>query len=161
MLSIFKLRKKFLLCHVPTECLLFTSHLYGGTFEVQPGSRVQYFNLKLQEVQLRLRDAQVPSLPSAALQGFWFLLPPFSKSKEPYNPVRGSDSGLCAGTPVGTTMPYLFLTKHVRHSWRLDLAPGGTVMPAVIWILLFMQLGTFRPLGLGTSRPSVCLCHLG
>lgn len=29
------------------------------------------------------------------------------------------------------------------------------------WILLFTRLGTFRPLGLGTPRPSVCPCHLG
>lgn len=122
-----------------------------GSFEVQPGSRVQYFNLKLQKVQLRLRDAQVPSLPSAALQGFWFLLPPFSKSKEPYNPVGGSDSGLCAGNPVGTAMPYLFLTKHVRHSWRRYLAPGDTVMPAVIWILLSLGAGHLQALCVSLS----------
>lgn len=43
-----------------------------GAFEAQPGSGVQYFTAKVQQVQLCLRDAQDPSLPSAVLPGFWF-----------------------------------------------------------------------------------------
>lgn len=127
-------------------------------FEVPPGSGGQYFSLKLQRVKHHLRHAQGPGLPSAVPQGFWFLNATLPKILE----IQGaSDCGLSAGSPVGTVMPYLllmgkgaFLSSMVdilerlrRSRWRWD----GS------WILLFTRLGIFRPLRLGTPRPSVSL----
>lgn len=112
MLSILRLRKTFLLSHVPTECLLFTSHLYGvGAFEAQPGSGVQYFNPKPQKVQLHLRDTRSPSCPRQPLGASGSFLP---SSRDPRNQRSHTIqweavTGLCAGSPVGTAMPYLFL----------------------------------------------------
>lgn len=87
------------------KCLLLTSHLCEGLFRAQPG---QGFNLllRLQKVQLQLRDAQVPSLPRAILQGSQFLLPPILR---PYKIGGAIQVALASvlGAQWGTFMPYV------------------------------------------------------
>lgn len=135
------------------------SALWGALLRTQEDQGL-YLMLRLQKIQLQLREAQIPSLP--------FRLPVPSTTYPETLGIGGGKSVALAsvlGAQWGTFMPYLFLRGFLNKPPSLR---GGTTLlsgrhcdKTCQLVLPFTHLGSFRPLEPDSSQPSVYLCHLG